>query len=534
MDRYILNLVTLSSHDIKAKIDSIKDIDRLTTVCEAGDINKPDTYNTADVVFLSYSQAVNNIKIVEDNKAEYTSIILLSDDEVSSTPNPDLLKYDLWNAEGISFLHHISAFKEHMRNKLDLELRSNQHTTLIDSLPDLIWYKDLQGLHIDVNDAFCKSVDRTKDEIMYRDQGFIMGLTPEEFAKGDFACVTTDNLVIKEQTTHLFDEKVLIHDEMRQFKTYKTAIRGRKGESIGTVGLAHDVTDIWNTHEEFRIVISRLPYPMFILDKNYAMLSYNSKFEELFDYHDENVARFDVSAFGEKYFEFDIASKQDNNISVEKKTILKGETTHFVIEKSEITDVFGELSGFFYIFRDVTKNRKYEEKLRMMAETDELTQINNRKAIRDFYETRLHSLVRKQLSFAVAIIDIDYFKLYNDHYGHLEGDIVIKALANILKGRSDNEKIFVARFGGEEFLVLAIDKTPDEVKTLINDLINDLKQEQIPHEKSQVSDILSMSIGVNYLDKLDPSMKLVDLIEIADKYLYQAKENGRNRYISNI
>lgn len=533
MDKYTLKIVTLSNHELKDKIATIPDPQRITTTCNEGNIDVVDSYCTADVVVLSYSLAQKCIATVEGNIAEYTRIVLLNDgatDSVDST----LVKYDLWELDGIGLLHNITSLKQQMLVSFDLELTKNQLYTLIDSLPDLIWYKDLNGDHIDVNDAFCKSVSRCRKEIKYRNQGFIMGLTEEEFANGEFACVTTDNHVIKEQVTSLFDEKVLIHNEMRQFKTYKTALKGRNGESIGTVGLAHDVTDIWNTHEEFRIVISRLPFPMIILDKNYALLSFNSKFEDVFCYSHDNQDSFEITSFGEKYFGFDIAMHDDSNKTIEKQMVSNGETYYYIIEKSEITDVFGELSGYFYTFRDVTKTHKYEEKLRMMAETDELTQINNRKAIRDFYENRLDSLSREKLSFTVCIIDIDFFKLYNDHYGHLEGDMAIKSIASILKSHSDNEKVFVARFGGEEFLVLTIDTAPDDVKALIELLRQDLSQAQIPHEKSKVSDVLTMSIGVHYSENLENNVKLVDLIELADKLLYQAKEEGRNRYIANI
>lgn len=532
MDKYTLKLVTLSHHAIKEAVEKVADPDRLTTVCDSGDITKAETYKTADVVFLSYSQAKEQIVAILENIAEYTQIILLKDG--TETGEDALLAYDLWDSAQSTLLHHISALKRHMLARLDLELTKNQLYTLIDSVPDLIWYKDLDGLHIDVNEPFCKSVNHTRKEIKYRHQGYIMGLTDEEFASGEFACVTTDNQVIKEQHTSLFDEKVLIHDEMRQFKTYKTALKGRNGESIGTVGMAHDVTDIWNTHEEFRIVISRLPFPMIILDKTYTLLSFNSKFGELFHYSEENQESFDISSFGNKFFDFDMAMNDSGNKIVEKQMVDNGEVYHYIIEKSEITDVFGELSGYFYIFRDVTSTHKYEMKLRMMAETDELTQINNRKAIRDFYETRLQALAREKRTFAVVIMDIDFFKLYNDHYGHLEGDMAIKAVANILKSHSDNEDVFVGRFGGEEFLLLATGKTPDEVKRLLEELMSDLKQAQIPHEMSKVNKHLTISMGVHYLSQVDCNMKLVDLVEEADKNLYKAKEEGRNRFVGNI
>lgn len=534
MDNYNLKMITLSQHALKEKIDLVKDPQRIVTTCSAGKIDAPETYQHADVLFLSISQAKDKIGDILKNIGAYTHIILLMEGILSEELNESLEQFDIWNVEDGAVSHHVAALKRNMLAHLDLELKENQLYTLIDSLPDLIWYKDLKGQHIDVNSAFCKSVNRDRKEIKYRDQGFIMGLTPEEFANGEFACVTTDNYVIKEQNTSLFDEKVLIHDEMRQFKTYKTALRGRNGESIGTVGLAHDVTDIWNTHEEFRIVISRLPFPMIILDKNNTLLSFNAQFGEAFHCSEENQGSFDISSFGEKYFNFDLAELKDRNASIEKDMVDAGKEYHYIIEKSEITDVFGELSGYFYIFRDVTKTHQYEKKLRMMAETDELTQINNRKAIREFFENKLQLLAREKTTFAVAMIDIDFFKLYNDHYGHLEGDMAIKSLANILKSRSDNENILVGRFGGEEFLLLAIDKTPEEVKDLIEALMKDLKQAQIPHEKSKVDSILTMSVGVHYLNHLSSDVKLVDLIETADKHLYKAKEEGRNRFISNI
>lgn len=533
MNIYNLNIVLLSTHSIKEKIDSVKDIDRITTICTAGELDNKDTYSTADVVLLSYALAKDKIDTVLSNITKYTKIILLNDDN-SCSFQEELVQYDLWDINSISLLHHISNLKQEMRNKLDLELRENQLYTLIDSIPDLVWYKDINGIHIDVNDSFCNAVGKTRKDVINYNQGEIMGLTAEEWESGEYACVETDALVLKEQSTHLFDELAMISGNLRQSKVYKTALKGRKGESIGTVGMAHDVTDIWNTHEEFRIVISRLPFPMFILNKDYELLSFNSKFEETFNTTDENKEHFEISGFGQKFFDYDIAMREFSNNTIERETLIDNEVQYFVIEKSEITDVFGELSGYFYIFRNVTQTRKYEQKLRLMAETDELTQINNRKAIKDFYETRLDSLVREKLSFSVSIIDIDFFKLYNDHYGHLEGDIVIKAIANILKSRSDNEEVFVARFGGEEFLIITINKTLEEVTTLIEKLQRDLKNAKIPHEKSKVNDNVTMSIGVHYLQQLSAGMKLTELIELADKNLYKAKEEGRNRSIFNI
>lgn len=534
MDRYELNIATLSSHSIKEKIDSIPDPDRLTTICKAANIDEISSYNTADVIFLSYSQAVEKIQLVLDNKAKYATIILLSDSSVTETLNDDLLEFDLWDTEGILFLHRIKSFKKQMLTNLDLELTTKQLDTLIDSVPDLIWYKDSKGSHIKVNNSFCKTVNKTKDQIKYRGHCYIWDLAPEEYEQGEYVCMETEDVVLEEQKTFLFDEKVKISDEMRQLKTYKSCIVGRHGESLGTVGIARDVTEIWNTQEEFRILISRLPFPMVILDKDYNLLSCNSHFEELFSYSQVNHDVFEIGSFGEQHFKFDISLRDYHNTSVEKTMMHNREIRHLIIEKTEITDVFGELSGYFYIFRDVTKTRKYETQLKLMAETDELTQIKNRKAIRNFYETKLPIVIKENLSLSLILIDIDYFKLYNDTYGHLVGDNAIKTMATILDNRSDNEEVLAGRFGGEEFLLITINKTQDDVSELVDLLISDLREKQIPHKSSEVDSILTMSVGVIYYKQMPKEMELTDVINTADKALYQAKHNGRNGYVFDI
>lgn len=537
MDRYDLNVVNLSCICLKEQFDKVADPDRLTTIYQTGDVNSCQCYEQADVIFLSYSQACDSIETVVANKPSYATIVLLSDGSIGSSVesfNEQLLDYDVWETGSVIVLHHLKALKIQMLQKLDLELTSNQLDTLIDSVPDLIWYKDFKGSHIKVNKSFCKTVNKTKEQIKYRGHCYIWDLNPEEYEQGEYVCMETEEVVLEEQKTFLFDEKVKISDEMRQLKTYKTAIVGRHGESLGTVGIARDVTEIWNTHEEFRILISRLPFPMIILDKDYKLLSSNSHFEKLFNFSESNHDLFELKAFGEKYFDHDITLKEFHNTSVQKQMFSNNDICHYIIEKSEITDVFGEISGYFYIFRDVTEVRKYEEYLQILAQTDELTQINNRKAINTFFDIKLPVLVNLELSFSLALIDIDYFKQYNDTYGHLEGDIIIKEIASILNSQSDtclNNEVFVGRYGGEEFILMLINKTKNQVQTLIDTITSTLKEKQIPHSSSQVDTVLTMSIGITHSEKLTPATQLNEIIEKADKALYQAKNTGRNRCI---
>lgn len=167
----------------------------------------------------------------------------------------------------------------------------------------------------------------------------------------------------------------------------------------------------------------------------------------------------------------------------------------------------------------------YLIKLKKNNQIDHLTNVYNRK----FLKTFLKSIKNKNKLINVIMVDIDYFKKYNDRYGHLEGDKVIKNIAFILK-KSFGENSFVIRYGGEEFLIftLCLDK-----KTLIKELESvrfSLKNKNIFHEDSPYLNQVTLSIGVSS-KRVNNSHELHNLIIEADEALYTAKKNGRNKYV---
>jgi len=160
---------------------------------------------------------------------------------------------------------------------------------------------------------------------------------------------------------------------------------------------------------------------------------------------------------------------------------------------------------------------------------DELTKLKNR---RDFMVTFKRFLSRHRESdnyLCLALIDIDFFKDYNDHYGHPKGDECLRSIGKALNDlHSDN--IYAARIGGEEFALLWFEKEfahVDNVASLVRNSINNLR---IPHEKSEVAEYVSISIGIHVV-KCDISNDMQDIYDAADKALYAAKKNGRNRAV---
>jgi len=134
------------------------------------------------------------------------------------------------------------------------------------------------------------------------------------------------------------------------------------------------------------------------------------------------------------------------------------------------------------------------------------------------------------LSFSLVVIDIDYFKKYNDTYGHRNGDMCLIKVADILaKGVRENDR--VCRIGGEEFCIILPSTNKDEAISLAERVCRKVEALKIPHIKSDVSHYVTVSIGVTTANISDDSVNVnqEQLFVIADKALYMSKRDGRNR-----
>jgi diguanylate cyclase (GGDEF)-like protein len=126
------------------------------------------------------------------------------------------------------------------------------------------------------------------------------------------------------------------------------------------------------------------------------------------------------------------------------------------------------------------------------------------------------------------MLDVDYFKKYNDHFGHVEGDKCLVKVAEILTENIQRESDFVARYGGEEFIALMPNTTKEVCMNIALQIIDSFKTAEISHPESDIRKYLTVSIGVH--TRL-PTESIEDskIVELADAALYKAKENGRNR-----
>ena len=171
-------------------------------------------------------------------------VILCSEDISSLTEGTMERLYDVWltplTPASVNF--YFRRLQKQLKDEKDFWLYQNWLDQTIDPLPDLIWFKDMKGAHLKVNDAFCKMVNKTKEDIEGRGHCYIWGLTEEEYKKGEYICLETEQEVRRLGRTCVFDEQVKGADGMHQLKTYKTPIFDEESRIIGTIGVARDVT----------------------------------------------------------------------------------------------------------------------------------------------------------------------------------------------------------------------------------------------------------------------------------------------------
>ncbi|ELS00603.1 diguanylate cyclase (GGDEF) domain-containing protein [Xenococcus sp. PCC 7305] len=168
------------------------------------------------------------------------------------------------------------------------------------------------------------------------------------------------------------------------------------------------------------------------------------------------------------------------------------------------------------------------KKLFLLATTDRVTGIANRYRLEDFLEREWGNAIRNQIDISIIMVDIDYFKSYNDTYGHLEGDRCLKKVAQTIDMTIKRSKDLVARYGGEEFIVILPNVELAGATRVAKNIQAEINVLNIPHINSLISDRLTVSLGVaSTIPTINSAASA--LITAADQALYRAKKQGRDR-----
>jgi diguanylate cyclase (GGDEF)-like protein len=168
--------------------------------------------------------------------------------------------------------------------------------------------------------------------------------------------------------------------------------------------------------------------------------------------------------------------------------------------------------------------------LNELAERDGMTGLYNRRIFDDYMERLWRQSRRERIGVAIIFVDIDFFKVYNDLYGHQAGDDCLKRVAKCIARGAKRPFDFAARYGGEEFVLVLYGPPDDYAQSVPEQIRRDVLELAIPHAGSQAAKHVTVSVGLS-LASPETSRSLVGAIQTADEALYQAKREGRNRVV---
>lgn len=198
----------------------------------------------------------------------------------------------------------------------------------------------------------------------------------------------------------------------------------------------------------------------------------------------------------------------------------------------------------FFVLRQISANIKNQVELtqmrddlttinhtlQLLALLDGLTGLANRRQFDRLLKQSLKRSYEKHAPLSLIMIDIDFFKRYNDTYGHLAGDACLKKVASLLSALTHRQGDIVARFGGEEFVIILPDADASDVKSFSELAVTSVRKAAIPHLSSEISEkIVTISAGCATIVSAGKDDESEKLIEHAHKALYKAKHGGRNR-----
>jgi len=168
--------------------------------------------------------------------------------------------------------------------------------------------------------------------------------------------------------------------------------------------------------------------------------------------------------------------------------------------------------------------------LNELAERDGMTGLYNRRIFDDYMQRIWRQSRREDVGVAIIFVDIDFFKIFNDLYGHQAGDDCLKRVAKCIARGAKRPFDFSARYGGEEFVLVLYGPPDDYARSLPEQIRQDVLDLAIPHGGSQAAKYVSVSVGIA-LAQAGSNRSMAGAIQTADEALYQAKREGRNRVV---
>ena len=207
-----------------------------------------------------------------------------------------------------------------------------------------------------------------------------------------------------------------------------------------------------------------------------------------------------------------------------------GTRLYLAIDAGPIFDESGKLIAVVETLRDMTVQKEAQAELERLATRDGLTSMANRRSFDETLDTEWRRASRESRAISLLMIDVDFFKPYNDTYGHQGGDECLRQVAAAMSGVVKRASDCVARYGGEEFSVLMPATEPEGARIVAERIRAAVEALRLPHSGSKVADHVTVSIGVASMHVSNDGLS-AGLVAAADAALYRAKHEGRNRVV---
>ena len=431
---------------------------------------------------------------------------------IGGAPDPDMIRLGCFDMlpEPLDMNRFSISFTNMIRHNLmrqKYEVRDSLLKTYFRISDDMLWTKDMQDRHMDINHVLIDLAGKTREEIEGRHEREIYGLAPE-----DKGCSESDQFVRTSGKTQFFEESMPGADhKQHHLRVTKTPWLDGKGRIIGTVGLAKDMTELLNQQSKFEVFLNSLETGIAITDNSGKIVQVNKILSALCE-NEKVIEGSQYRDFLEKNFrELPNGSAGDYYPAVPcaRKVIWN-------ISSFELRDYWGDGYGYVYILRDVTREREQSQRIKMMAVHDHLTEIANRAGLYEHYDA-----MDKNAAAAFFFIDGDNFKKVNDDYGHAMGDKFLKDTACIICEQMQDA--FPIRLGGDEFFVILPGRYSAEEVQGIADRMQDQVQKLDGYPEGLLGTV-GLSIGI----LLRSDMNDIDaIIERTDQLMYQAKKKGK-------
>lgn len=414
----------------------------------------------------------------------------------------------------------------------ELEIINVRFSALVQSVPDLICFKDVTGRYLLVNKSYEDLLGMEHDRIIGKKAG---ELFPADVAE---AMSLSDDNVIRSHLPSRFENEFHWKDRGLILDTIKTPVFSSKGEIAGILVVSRDITDRKQMENLYATLANSSPVGVFVIQDGRLRFA-NPKFREYAGVGEHEllgINPLDIVHPEDRDFVRENAGKMlrsERTAPYEYRIAARGGGVKWIME-TVIPIKYGGRKAALGNAVDFTARRNAEEALRESEQkymelsiTDDLTKLYNSRHLFTQLQTEVMRTNRYGKALSIIIIDMDRFKQYNDFHGHLEGDKLLVRLGQVIR-KCLRVTDSVYRYGGDEFIVI-LPETPGQESFNVAERI---RQEFLANRSLAADQRVAVSLSIGTAEYA-LNEDLMDYVKRADAGLYKAKENGRNQVVLN-